>query len=63
MKYISDRICVMYLGNMVELAESEDLFAHTYHPYTESAALRHPHHGGKQRGRERILLEATFPAR
>ena len=26
----------MYLGNMVELAESEDLFAHTYHPYTEA---------------------------
>ena len=31
-KYISDRICVMYLGNMVELSESEELFKHTYHP-------------------------------
>ena len=35
-KYISDRIGVMYLGNMVETAPSEDLFAHPLHPYTEA---------------------------
>ena len=33
-KYISDRIGVMYLGSMVETAASDDLFAHPLHPYT-----------------------------
>ena len=35
-KYISDRIGVMYLGNMVELADSQELFDHPRHPYTEA---------------------------
>ena len=35
-KYISDRIGVMYLGNMVELASSKDLFGKPLHPYTEA---------------------------
>ncbi len=35
-KYFSDRIAVMYFGNMVELATSEELFAHPFHPYTRS---------------------------
>ncbi len=35
-KYFSDRIGVMYLGHLVELAESEELFAHPLHPYTRA---------------------------
>lgn len=35
-KYFSDRIGVMYYGNMVELATSEELFAHPLHPYTQA---------------------------
>lgn len=35
-KYFSDRIGVMYYGNMVELASAEELFAHPMHPYTKS---------------------------
>jgi len=35
-KYISDRIGVMYLGNIVELANSQTLFDHPLHPYTEA---------------------------
>ena len=35
-KYFSDRIGVMYFGNMVELASSDELFAHPLHPYTKS---------------------------
>lgn len=35
-KYFSDRIGVMYFGNMVELADSDELFAHPLHPYTRS---------------------------
>ncbi|MBQ8186370.1 MAG: ATP-binding cassette domain-containing protein [Clostridia bacterium] len=35
-KYFSDRIGVMYFGKMVELADSDELFAHPMHPYTKS---------------------------
>ena len=35
-KYFSDRIGVMYYGNMVELAETDELFDHPMHPYTRS---------------------------
>ena len=35
-KYFSDRIAVMYFGKIVELATSEELFAHPCHPYTRS---------------------------
>ena len=35
-KYFSDRIGVMYFGKMVEMADSDELFAHPLHPYTKS---------------------------
>ncbi len=35
-KYFSDRIAVMYFGKIVELADSDELFAHPMHPYTRS---------------------------
>ncbi|MGJ9458276.1 ABC transporter ATP-binding protein [Oceanobacillus sp. CF4.6] len=35
-KYISDRIGVMYMGNMVELADSDELYKNPIHPYTKS---------------------------
>lgn len=35
-KYLSDRIGVMYLGNLVELASSSELYTHPLHPYTQA---------------------------
>jgi oligopeptide transport system ATP-binding protein len=35
-KYFSDRIAVMYFGEIVELASSDDLFKHPLHPYTKA---------------------------
>lgn len=54
-KYFSDRIGVMYFGNMVELASADELFAHPLHPYTKSLLsaipLPDPHY---EKGRVRI---------
>ncbi len=58
-KYFSDRIGVMYFGNMVELATSDELFAHPLHPYTKSLLsaipLPDPH---SERNRQRIVYNA-----
>ena len=53
-KYFSNRIGVMYFGKMVELAETDELFAHPVHPYTRSllSAIPLPDpHSEKQRKR------------
>ena len=61
-KYISDRIGVMYLGNIVELAPAEDIFAQMMHPYTEAllAAIPTTDRGEKK---EPIILEGDIPSR
>ena len=58
-KYFSDRIGVMYYGNMVELAPSEELFAHPMHPYTRSllSAIPLPDPRAEKR-RKRITYNA-----
>lgn len=51
-KYFSDRIGVMYFGKMVELADSDEIFAHPLHPYTRSLLsaipLPDPHYEKKR---------------
>ena len=41
-KYLSDRIGVMYLGNLVELASSSELYTHPLHPYTQALLTAAP---------------------
>ena len=62
-RHISNRIGVMYLGQMVELAESNELCSHPIHPYTESLLSAVPiPDPDVTRGRQRILLEGEIPS-
>ena len=60
-KYISDRIGVMYLGNMMELADTQSLFAHPYHPYTEALLSAIPTTDVDAK-KESIILEGDIPS-
>ena len=60
-RHISDRVGVMYLGRMVELADSESLYKEPLHPYTQALLSAVPipdptHH------REQLLLEGDIPS-
>lgn len=60
-KHISDRIAVMYLGNIVELTDYKSIFTDPLHPYTQAllSAIPIPKVGLK---RERIVLEGDVPS-
>jgi peptide/nickel transport system ATP-binding protein len=55
-KHISDRIAVMYVGKLVELSSSEELFRRPLHPYTEALLSAVPRPNPKAKS-ERILLQ------
>jgi len=62
-KHISRRIGVMYLGKLVELAESNELIFHSAHPYTKSLISAIPVPDPVQsRTRKRIILEGDVPS-
>ncbi|WP_418883401.1 ABC transporter ATP-binding protein [Waltera sp.] len=62
-KHISDRIGVMYLGKMVELADSYELVARSLHPYTKSLISAIPIADPiKARASKRIVLQGDVPS-
>jgi len=63
-EHISDRIAVMYLGKLVEMARDRDIYLHPKHPYTEAllAAVPTPAAGGRQRRKNRKLIRGDVPS-
>ncbi|MDX1688628.1 MAG: dipeptide ABC transporter ATP-binding protein [Candidatus Promineifilaceae bacterium] len=62
-RYISDRVGVMYLGRIVELSERDEVYDHPLHPYTQAllSAIPIPD-PEKESQRQRIILEGSVPS-
>jgi len=61
-KYISDRICVMYLGKIMEIADASDLYNNPQHPYTKALLSAVPEINiDKEKLKNRIILEGSVP--
>ena len=62
-QHISDRVAVMYLGQVVELGETEDVFTHPRHPYTQALLSAIPVPDPVvERTRQRIILKGDLPS-
>ncbi|MDD6316858.1 MAG: ATP-binding cassette domain-containing protein [Clostridia bacterium] len=62
-RHISDRVGVMYLGSLVELASSEEIFSRQLHPYTRALLSAIPTADPEaERSRKRVALEGEVPS-
>ena len=60
-EHISDKIAVMYLGNLVEFGEAGQVYHHPRHPYSQALLSAVPIPDPKQKNRERIVLKGDVP--
>lgn len=61
-RYVSSRIAIMYLGRIVEIADTQELFDNPIHPYTQALFDASPLPAPKLRGRQRIVLKGEIPS-
>lgn len=61
-RYISNRIAIMYLGKFVEITDIDDAFLNPVHPYTQALFDASPLADPNLRGRERIVLKGEIPS-
>ena len=62
-RYISDRVAVMYLGRIVEMGERDDVYEHPLHPYTQALLSANPiPDPEKEAKRQGLILEGEIPS-
>lgn len=60
-RYISDRIAVMYLGKIVEIAATKEIFKNPRHPYTKALLSAYPVPNPHMRDKQRMIIEGDVP--
>jgi len=61
-RYLSDRVCVMFLGKLCEIGPTEEVYRHPRHPYTRFLIDAIPVPDPSQRGKEIRLLKGEPPS-
>ena len=61
-KFIADRVCVMFLGSICEIGDTESLYAHPLHPYTCFLMNAIPKADPHLRTKEKELLTGEIPS-
>ena len=61
-KFIADRVCVMFLGNLCEVGSTDELYAHPLHPYTRFLLNAIPKADPKLRSEKKELLSGEIPS-
>ncbi len=61
-RYLSDRVCVMFLGKMMELGSTNEVYNHPFHPYTKFLIAAAPMPNPHERNKEKLILEGDIPS-